>query len=87
MHCLLLELFGIADYTFESGKRPEFFIRVNSETSIRKVLEDDYYLSSSVEKVYMRHQSSVELMKRFFGELNTNEERWDFIEDYFLRRV
>lgn len=83
----LLELFGLADYTIESGNRPEFFIRVNSETSIRKVLEDDYYLSPSVEKVYIRHQSSVELMKKFFGELNTNEERWDFIEDYFLGKV
>lgn len=83
----LLELFGLADYTIESGNRPEFFIRVNSETSIRKVIDNDFYSSPSVEKVSNRHQSSVNLMKTFFGELNTNEDRWDFIEDYFLGKI
>lgn len=83
----ILELFELVNYTISAGDRPEFFVRVNSEKTIRKVADNPNYKSQSLYSILEMHEESVNYMKFFFEKLNTNEERWQFIEDYFLGRV
>lgn len=80
----ILELFDLITYSLKNGDRPEFFIRVNSEKAILKVLENKNYHSQTLDSIRDLHFSSVDFMTHFFEKLSTNEERWSFIEDYFL---
>ena len=83
----MMELFDAISYSFENGTSPEFFVRVNSETAIKKVVEDRNYNSKTLESIKNMHYTSVKYMKYFFEVLTEDEERWDFIENYFLGRV
>lgn len=80
---LLLETFGLATYKVVSGERPEYFIRVNSVTAIEKIIDNQFYQSEMVQLVKFRHSESIRIMKKFFMELKTDKERWDYIEKYF----
>lgn len=80
----VLELFDLINYSLKNGDRPEFFIRVNSEKAILKILENKGYNSQTLEAIKNLHYSSVDYMAYFFEKLNNNEQRWEFIEDYFL---
>ena len=83
----ILEMLDLISYTFQNGDRPEFFIRVNSEKAIEKVLEKNNYSSPTLNSIRNLHYDSVKYMRHFFEDLNTDESRWDFIEDYFLGRI
>lgn len=80
----IMELFDLATYNFEAGNKPEFFVRVNSEETIRKVVNNPNYHSDTLKNISELHYSSVNYMKYFFEKLDTDEDRWQFIEDYFL---
>lgn len=79
-----LEAFNLCSYQVVSGERPEYFVRVNSILQIEKILEDQNYRSKMVDMVRNRHFASKETMQRFFMELSTDQERWDYIEKYFV---
>ena len=83
----ILELFELIDYTFSAGDKPEFFVRINSESALRKISEDSSYKSNTLATRFEMHRESVCYMKFFFTALKTDEERWEFIENYFLGRV
>ena len=80
----ILELFDLVTYSLQNGERPEFFIRINSEKAIQKVLDKKDYHSQTLDTVRDMHYSSVDFMTYFFEKLSDNESRWNFIEDYFL---
>lgn len=80
----LLEIFKLATYDVTSGERPEYFIRINSIRAIERILDQPSYQSEMVQLSKQRHQESVKMMKEFFTQLNTDEERWDYIEKYFV---
>jgi len=82
----ILELFSLTRYEVKSGDRPEFFIRVNSATALQRIVDNEFYQSETLKLVEFRHKESVKLMDKFFGELQTDKERWEFIENYFLGR-
>ena len=79
-----LEAFKLCSYQVVSGERPEYFVRVNSIMQIEKILDDSKYRSKMVKLVKDRHVKSRDTMRRFFTELHTDEERWDYIEKYFV---
>lgn len=80
----LVELLELADVKISSGQNPEFFIRVNSPSAIERVLNNKSYYSRTVRTVGEKHKESSRLMEYFFTELNSDYERWEFIEKYFL---
>jgi hypothetical protein len=43
-----------------------------------------YYTNDYVTKARQKHNRDVEILSRFFTELSTDEERWEYIENYFL---
>lgn len=80
----LFEIFRIAEYDVTSGERPEYFIRINSIRAIERILANPNYRSEMVRMAKERHLESVKIMKKFFTQLNDDDERWDFIERYFV---
>ena len=79
----LLEMFKLATYQVVSGERPEYFVRINSVSSIENILKDEFYQSKMVNLVRQRHEQSMKIMNTFFLKLSKDEERWDYIEKYF----
>lgn len=80
----LLEVLELADVKISAGNDPEFFIRVNSPSAIEKIVRNKSYTSKTVSLVDYKHKESCRLMERFFTELTSDEDRWHFIEQYFL---
>jgi ATP-dependent DNA helicase RecQ len=82
----LIEIFELGGYEIKSGDKPEFFIRVNSESEILKVIDNPNYFSKTLASVNHRHKLSRDKMEYFFTQLESDRDRWEFIEDYFLGR-
>lgn len=83
----IMELFDVSSYSFDRDNSVEFFVRVNSDTAIKKVLDSKEYRSKTLETIARLHYDSVRYMGYFFTVLKTDEERWNFIENYFLGKV
>lgn len=79
----LFEMFHLATYQVVSGERPEYFIRINSLSSIDRIINNPDYQSKMVQMVAERHNKSIEIMTHFFTELDNDLDRWNFIEKYF----
>ena len=79
-----LEAFKLASYQVVSGERPEYFVRINSITQIEKILNDANYHSQMVSMVRKRHEQSIQMMTEFFTELDSDLERWNYVERYFV---
>ena len=83
----ILEMFNLINYNFQAGNKPEFFVRVNSETAIRKILNNPAYHSRTLRSISDMHYNSINYMTYFFTKLNNDTDRWDFIEGYFLGNI
>lgn len=81
----ILSVFGYITYEIVGGEEPEIFIRLNDPSKIRGIVtENIYYSNSYVTKAREKHKRDIDILSKFFTELNTDEERWDYIENYFL---
>lgn len=81
----ILSVFGYITYEVVGGEEPEIFIRLNGPRIIRDiVMEDTKYSNSYITKAYKKHERDFKILLRFFTKLNTDEERWNYIENYFL---
>lgn len=81
----LLSVFGYITYEVLGGEEPEIFIRLNDPNKIRSiVMGSTFYSNNYVARAKQKHDRDVEVLLRFFNELGSDEERWSFIEDYFL---
>ncbi|SHF19767.1 DEAD/DEAH box helicase [Alkalibacter saccharofermentans] len=81
---MMLEFFGYATFKITSGILPEFFMRVNNPSALRKIISNENYKSRTVTAIHERHHENVKLMKYLFEKVDTDNAKWDFIEDYFL---
>ncbi|MDI6453691.1 hypothetical protein, partial [Peloplasma aerotolerans] len=79
----IFELLGISKYSIKSGDRPEFFMRVNSVDVLERMTSQNYQ-SGTVDNINQLHNNSIRIMQYFFTRLNTDYERWNLIERYFL---
>ena len=81
----MLSIFGYISYDVVGGEEPEIFIRLNDPNKIEAIANEHIrYSNDYVTRAKQKHNRDVDIMVRFFSELKTNEERWNFIEDYFL---
>ncbi len=84
----LLEAFSIASYEVRGGESPEIFIRVNDPYRIAALAAADKRYSNLVlQNIKDRQQRSFQIMNHFFVDLKNDEERWNFIEAYFLGKA
>lgn len=81
----LLSIFDYITYEVLGGEEPEIFIRLNDPNKIKSiVLGNTYYSNNYVTKAKQKHDRDVEVLLHFFNALESDEERWNYIEDYFL---
>ena len=81
----LLSIFDYITYEVAGGEEPEIFIRLNDPSKIRSIVcGNTVYSNNYVTKASQKHARDVSILLKFFTGLNTDNERWDYIEDYFL---
>ena len=81
----LLSLFNLIQYDMYGGENPEIFIRINEPNRIKKIVDGSIeYKNNIVLKAAQKHKRDNEIFLKFIKEMKTDEERWDYIEKYFL---
>lgn len=83
----LLDALELANVELKIGDRPEYFIRVNNPSALERIIMNPAYFSYSVKAARQRHELDREYMRHLFEDLKTDEERWGFIEEYFLGQL
>ena len=81
----LLSIFDYITYEIAGGEEPEIFIRLNDPNKVKNiVLGNTFYSNTYVSKAKQKHDRDVAVLLKFFNELKSDEERWDYMEEYFL---
>lgn len=81
----LLSIFDYITYELVGGEEPEIFIRLNDPDKVKNiVLGNTFYSNKYVTKAKQKHERDISILLYFFNNLKTNDERWNYIEDYFL---
>lgn len=80
----LMEILGIGTYESRGGDNPMIFIRVNDPRRIAKDAADVSYRNTLLTTIERRYKSSSDIFDHFFLHSFENEDRWNFIEDFFL---
>jgi ATP-dependent DNA helicase RecQ len=78
-----LELFDLGSYEIKGGDNPMIFLRLNDPRRIEKD-SNGYYKNFILKKTLERHYLSNHIFDHFFLNEFSNDERWDFIEEFFL---
>lgn len=81
----LLSIFDYITYEIVGGEEPEIFIRLNDPEKIRRIISGEIqYSNNYVTKARQKHDRDVKILTKFFVDLESDEERWRYIERYFL---
>ena len=80
-----LELLELGSYESVGSDKPQLFIRLNDPRRIQlDCQEDSTYTNSLLESTIQKHNSGNELFDHFFTTQLSSENRWNYIEDFFL---
>ena len=80
----ILEAFSLGSYELSGGKLPQIFIRISDPFRINLILQRGKYRNDILRNIEERHSRGIRIMEQFFGSKMTDEERWNYIENYFL---
>ena len=75
---------GIADYQRLGGDQPAIFIRINNPYHLNMLIKKGNYENDILTSIYEKYRYSERIFTYFFTTKMTDEQRWDFIEAYFL---
>jgi ATP-dependent DNA helicase RecQ len=78
-----LDILDLGTFEIKGGDSPMIFLRLNDPKRIEKDSKGKYR-NILLEKTMQRHNLSNLIFDHFFTNTFSNEERWDFIEDFFL---
>jgi hypothetical protein len=79
----LLEAFNLATFVIGGGERPGMFIRINDPVKLIRLAKRGY-TNEILNEIDRRQKISLNIMDYFFTQNLDTEQRWDFIEKYFL---
>ena len=79
-----LELLDIGTYEMKGGENPVVFIRINDPERIKRDAFNAGYKNLLLQKTLQKFEVSNQIFDYFFCRKFSNEERWSFIEDFFL---
>lgn len=81
----IMSLLNLITFEMLGGDNPEIYIYITDPEKIRKIVSKQiYYKNDYVDFAVEKHTRSVKILDYFFKGLNSDEERWNYIEDYFL---
>lgn len=79
-----LEMLEIGTFEIKGGENPMIFIRINDPLRIERDSNNHGYNNTLLSKTLDRHHLSNQIFDHFFLRSFSNNERWDFVEDFFL---
>lgn len=80
----LLSMLDCLSFSVEGGGTPCVFIRFNDPDTLQELAFSDNYHNLILDTNEQIFQEQIDLFTLFFGTNKlTDEQRWDFIEDYF----
>ena len=80
----LVELLGLGTFECRGGDNPMVFVRLNDPERIHRDSEYPRFKNELLTRTTKRHEISSEIFDHFFTNTFTSDERWNFIEDFFL---
>jgi ATP-dependent DNA helicase RecQ len=79
----LLEAFNLATFVIGGGEKPGMFIRINDPVKLNRLAKRGYK-NEILTEIDRRQKISLNIMEYFFTHQLDTQQRWDFIEKYFL---
>lgn len=79
-----LEMLELGTFEIKGGEKQMIFIRINDPDRIKEDSKNYEYTNSLLSSTERRHHLSHKIFDHFFLRQFSNEERWDFVEDFFL---
>ena len=79
-----LEILELGVFEIKGGENPMVFIRINDPNRIDRDSKSNNYTNMLLSKTLERHHLSNQIFDHFFLRSFSNDERWEFIEDFFL---
>ncbi len=79
-----LEMLELGTFEIKGGENPMVFIRINDPLRIEKDSKNKSYSNSLLSRTLEKHHLSNQIFDHFFLRSFSNNERWNFIEDFFL---
>ena len=79
-----LNSLSLADYYRQGGDQPAIFIRINNPYYLNALIRSGRYRNDILSSINEKFKYSQRIFTYFFTTKMTNEQRWDFIEAYFL---
>ena len=80
----LMELVGMGTFECQGGDSPMIFVRLNDPERIRRDSENPSFKNELLARTAKRHEISCEIFDHFFTSAFSSEQRWNYIEDFFL---
>lgn len=81
----ILETLDLLVFKALGGSNSQIYIYVNQTKTMKEIIDRPWrYKNRLLELVSERHEISVEMLTYLFEGGFTNQEIWDYIEDYFL---
>ncbi len=82
--CEYLNCLSLADYYRQGGDQPVIFIRINNPYYLNALIRSGKYRNDILSNINEKFRYSQRIFTYFFTTKMSNEQRWDFIEAYFL---
>lgn len=79
-----LNSLGVADYQRMGGDQPAIFVRINNPYYLNILIRNRSYKNDILNNIHEKYRFSERIFTYFFTTPMTDEQRWDFIEEYFL---
>lgn len=84
----ILEAIGVLSFEMIGGANSQLYIYINQIQALRNILNAPYrYNNRLLDTITERHLISVKMLTYLYEGDFSNEERWDFLEDYFLGTI
>ncbi len=81
----LFEILQLGTYELSGGEKPQIFIRINDPDKLEyQVRNINKYRNSFITRQNKQFDWNNDIFHQFFTSKINDEQRWDFIEDYFL---
>lgn len=80
----LMNSLGLATFQRLGGTDPQVFVRINNPGYLHDLINRGQYTNQMLFDIYEKYKYSEEVFTYFFNTDMTDEQRWDFIEAYFL---
>uniref|UniRef100_A0AB33IYT4 DNA 3'-5' helicase n=1 Tax=Prevotella sp. GTC17254 TaxID=3236794 RepID=A0AB33IYT4_9BACT len=80
----ILNCLGLATFVRIGGSDPQVFVRINNPTYLHDLIDSGNYKNGMLMDIYAKYKFSEKIFSYFFNTDMNNDQRWNFIEEYFL---